>query len=273
MNANAARAIVDSLLPWLAPHAERLDVAGSLRRGKANVKDVEIVVRNPAPGYYTALDEALASGRIAKARLGETGATRWGPKCRSIAYRGLTVELFTCDDDNAGYVLWLRTGPRDANQYLVTAIKYRCHSFRIDKGYLVSAGGARLRVATEADFFALCGLPYLAPNVRTEQAYRRLFGKGHVWGDPTPFLPPADLTPELLLDAPPASLMPDADRYDQLRAEAAYNARAIPRSYLRLARRALERGDMDEARRLVGRSAAARRFWGERTGDAHGHRH
>lgn len=210
--------IVEQVVDWLAPHAQRVAIAGSLRRGAETVKDVELVILEPKPSYFAELDRALAAGEIEKARLGETGATRWGPRYRSILVAGVTIELYCCDGDNAGYQMWLRTGPADANEYMVTQIKYRNAAWRIDKGYLYAVSTdleqppRKLSVPTEADFFALCGLPYLAPDQRSVSAYMRLMrAREFRWGNPAAYVKPDDgpLQASLFDDVPQAAARHD----------------------------------------------------------------
>lgn len=62
------------------------------------------------------------------------------------------------------------------------------------------------------------------------------------------------------MDGPVAIEAPDV-RHARQRAEAAYNAKAIPRTYYLLARRALEHGDVGRARELVRKASWAREMY------------
>lgn len=120
-----ALAVAQHVVAAIEYACERVEVAGSLRRGRATVHDVEIVaqprlardlfghVDERAP---CELDQVLArlerEGRIARR---ETAAgQRWGPKWKAaIAVRtGVPIDLF-CVRPPAqwGAILAIRTGP------------------------------------------------------------------------------------------------------------------------------------------------------------------
>src|SRR5690606_15301522 len=71
-------------------------------------------------------------------------------------------------------------------------------------GYLW-AGERKLRVPTEADFFALCGLGYVEPQDRSEDLYRRAHRlPAFRWGDPTGYIIPTPAARQTSLFADPA---------------------------------------------------------------------
>jgi hypothetical protein len=267
--ATDVRPVADAMVERLRAYAERAEIGGSLRRGKADVKDIEIVILNPKSTFYE-YTERLVDGGHAEKAIYNDGKTRWGKKYRGLLVKGVKVEIFVADDDNWGYQFWLRTGPGDANRHMVTALKQRCRRFYLDDGYLwvsyasMELPPSKLSVPTEADLFALFGIPYLEPSARTVAAYKNtLAASGHAWGDPTPYIiQPRDVA---LLDADRGYCEGTAEeRIARRQAEAAYSAGAMPRTYYRMARRALEHGNAVEARRLVARASQSRTYWGER---------
>jgi hypothetical protein len=183
-----ARPVAEALLALIRPHLAWGEIAGSLRRGKAEVGDVEIVA-TALPSYLTFMDSLVQQGMITKALYGEKKMTRWGGKYRGLIFQNMKIEIFLCDDWNRGYLLWLRTGPGNpadnANAYLVTKIKHGA-PFHVKDGY-VYQGDERLKIATEQDWFALCGLPYIEPKDRSVKRYARHFGARHQWGDPSKY--------------------------------------------------------------------------------------
>ncbi len=182
------RPLADAMLERLRAYAERAEIGGSLRRGKADVKDIEIVVLNPTADFYAYTEKLVEGGHAEKALYGEKQTTRWGERYRGLLVQGVKVEVFTADSDNWGYQFWLRTGPGDANQGMVTALKYRCGAFNVGDGYLWR-GEHKLHVADEATLFKLFGIPFLEPGARTAAAYRVALGQPvHAWGDPTPYV-------------------------------------------------------------------------------------
>lgn len=186
-SAAVVRPIAEALLALIRPHLVWGEIAGSLRRGKAEVGDIEIVA-TALPSYFAFLDGLVTQGTITKALYGEKKTTRWGEKY--LVYQDMKAEIFLCDDWNRGYLRWLRTGPGNpadnANMYLVTKIKHGSAPFYVKDGY-VYQGDERLKIATEEDWFALCGLPYIEPKARSVKTYAKHFAQRHQWGDPSKY--------------------------------------------------------------------------------------
>lgn len=181
-----ALAVADALVAELAPACDRIEIAGSLRRGEREVGDIELVciprlerdlfgaVDLEAP---TELDRVLerleAEFRIAR-RLTSAGTARWGPRAKyAIAVKsGIPVDLFAVlPPAQWGAILAIRTGPKEYSERLVTTCKRR--GLRCEDGRLVRPGEVRLdgrdfELATpeERDFIEACGLPYLSPEQR-----------------------------------------------------------------------------------------------------------
>lgn len=145
-------------------------LAGSVRRGKPMVGDIEIVVlADDVRAMCARLDKLVLDGVIAKARYGDI--YRWGEKYRGFEFRDWRVEVFSSDPDNFGYIHWLRTGPSDANEFVMRRLAEADSPYRARGGYWWR-DGRKLRVADETELFRLLGVPYLAPHERELNAYR-----------------------------------------------------------------------------------------------------
>jgi DNA polymerase/3'-5' exonuclease PolX len=174
-----AKAIAHDVVGMLNFSCERITIAGSLRRGRPLVGDVEIVA---IPRYEGALnlllnrlDHLVLAGTVRKAwYAGKDGKMnhRWGEKYRGIDYRGMKIEVFTADPDNWGYIEWLRTGPGDANKYVMSRVMYGDAPYRAsDSDWW--AGQRRIIVPDEVEMFRLLGMAYVEPANRTEETYRK----------------------------------------------------------------------------------------------------
>jgi len=196
MELNAAREIVQSMIDLLAPDCERIEIGGSIRRGKETVNDGEIVAI-PNHVYYprgtdkqasstllTLTDSLVENETVEKALYGDSKTTRWGAKYRGMLYKGLKVELFLADADNFGYQFWLRTGPAEANMWLMKWLSWKQAPVRAKDGYWLHQEH-KLTVASEEDQFALLGMPFIAPTERNEIIYRKLLqnNRAHQWPD------------------------------------------------------------------------------------------
>lgn len=138
---------------------ERWEFAGSLRRGRPEVGDVEHVII-PRAGQvrgddlfaepqtvnllFHHLDALVKGGEVTKHIYGTTGF-RWGEKYRGVDYRGFNHELFCADADNFGCIYTIRTGPAEFSQRLVTMMKQR-GMYRQQDGYVITQrDGQRVR--------------------------------------------------------------------------------------------------------------------------------
>lgn len=125
---------------------ERWEVAGSVRRRKPEVGDVEHVVipkweslpaddlfatPEPANLLLRRCDQLMLEGKIARHVYGndQRGAPkyRWGERNRGCEFRNFNHEIFTADFDNWGSKLAICTGPADFSRQLVTDIRASGH--------------------------------------------------------------------------------------------------------------------------------------------------
>lgn len=178
---------------------ERWEVAGSARRMRPEVKDLEVVVV-PAVGpdpndpgglfgtggagvprvnlLWSALDELERRG-VVRRQVKADGRTRWGDRHRaalfSHTHRGrevvVPVELFTATRETWGYVLAIRTGPADLSRVLVSMVAERgCLECR--DGAVRYRGGASAGevypTPDEAAFFRVAGSPMALPHLRDD---------------------------------------------------------------------------------------------------------
>lgn len=175
-------ALACRFIAQIADVCERVAIAGSIRRGKASVGDVEIVVR-PAQGFEERIAALLKSG-VVRPRLNVRGnKIAVGKRYKALLMDNIPVDLFVVlPDRDWGPTMLLRTGPGDANQVLVTA------SGRInsngDRGIAPDGltwkdgailwHGERIQTAEERDVFDLLDLPWVPPHMRTVAVYHRL---------------------------------------------------------------------------------------------------
>ncbi len=191
-----ARGQAEALAATIAPFCERVVVAGSVRRGKALVKDVELAAvpkwerRQVTRGLFTESEpvnllhewakgaEAGGMVRWTRSQAGRTQAQPPKPDGRywsGVLASGLFLDLFLADERNFGLILALRTGPASWSQALVT---------RAAAMGLPSEGGSLTRdgkpVATpdEETLFRRLRLKWREPKDRTEFDARRIATPG-----------------------------------------------------------------------------------------------
>lgn len=182
--ADLARMVADGLIEWIGPHCEPgyVVAAGSLRRGKLTVGDVEILYASAVgpvkrPGEMFASEGSLADMMIdvlvhekkLAHRLNVNGQTTWGPLNKLAVHTatGMPVDLFATTPQNWFVSLVIRTGPADLNVRLATAAQKRGLHLNVC-GMLTHLGsGEQIFPQSEREVFELCGLRYLEPEERS----------------------------------------------------------------------------------------------------------
>lgn len=163
-----AAAVAGQVLRQLEPWCDRLVVAGSIRRGKPEVKDIEIVAapKLVLDGLFG--DTRLAVEELRDAALALGRRSKAGDKyvqVEDVRGSGITLDLFIVTPPATwGAILAIRTGPAAYSEMLVTRIKgrgYRCEGGRVSDGR-----GGFIPTDTEEEFFAAAGLEYVEPGER-----------------------------------------------------------------------------------------------------------
>lgn len=175
-----ARLVAGVVLHWLGDACERIEIAGSVRREKETVKDLEIVympklVMGQATLFGDAARVPATEERIMtlvreRKLMWDELTPRRGEKYQRLIHvsTGMVVELFRADMDNWGAIMMIRTGPADYAKMLVS------HSWHngvmpVDMaqrdGYLWRHG-VRVSVPTEVDYCNEIGVPWWAPRDR-----------------------------------------------------------------------------------------------------------
>jgi DNA polymerase/3'-5' exonuclease PolX len=185
MKLGVAEEVAWDVVKVLAPACEEIEIAGSIRRRKAEPKDVEIVyiprLGRRQVGLWEYEEYSLAS--VVVDGMVEAGTLAWdevvkrnGPKYKRLidVGTGLVVELFAARRENWGYILALRTGPAGFNKLLVSKGWHGGAmplDMKVYEGYLWHAGEL-VETPTEERFFEALGVPCWAPEERTVERLR-----------------------------------------------------------------------------------------------------
>jgi DNA polymerase/3'-5' exonuclease PolX len=159
----------DAFMLLFAGHFEQWAVAGSVRRQKPEVGDIEHVVV-PKPSMLDRMDSLLPGSLfggedrpLAKA-IKSDGRTRWGQKYRAVTFRGFTHEVFFAEPGNFGAVLAIRTGPAEFSKQCVTRALSRGMEQR--EGWLRYRNGDRIQTPDEETWFKMLGMQCIPPEER-----------------------------------------------------------------------------------------------------------
>ena len=182
--AEDAAIIARSLMEQLRPSCLMIEIAGSLRRQKLTVSDIEIVfvpkIAKESDGLFDTKDYSLAervidswlsSGMITK-RLAVTGkVSAWSKLNRHAVHResGINVDFF-CEPDLLDWprTLVIRTGGKDTNiRLMASAPKHGIQPHAYGEAFHKISNGDRVFARDEREIFHLCGCEYLDPKDRS----------------------------------------------------------------------------------------------------------
>lgn len=175
-----ALAVAEEMQARLAPCCERIAIVGSLRRGKEEVGDAELLF---IPRYTTrpdglfdsrivdvcaeVCDGLLADGVLVK-RPSKVGVFTWGAHNKLAIHvrSGIPLDLFATNDMNWWVSLVIRTGSKETNLRLTNgAIKQNASLNAYGSGVTWS-DGTTTPALSEKSVFDMCRVPYIEPHQR-----------------------------------------------------------------------------------------------------------
>lgn len=174
-----AYAVAIDLLNRLDRACDRLLIAGSLRRQKREIGDIELVVlprMDPVADLFGESVPGLARSVLddALAQLGDLHYTKNGERYKQFECEGRSIDLFIATPETWGCVATIRTGSADFSKWLVTARKYggACPSHLHFKDGRIWNGARALDTPGEHDVFAALEQPWVEPVDRKEGLWR-----------------------------------------------------------------------------------------------------
>lgn len=174
-----ATEIAQDLQARLSPVCHRVEIAGSIRRGKPEVKDVELVAipKTEAlldlfgtPYSQRSLLDPVLEDLISAGVLAPGGRAGEKHKRFEVGGQDIALDLFLVTPPAQwGVIFTIRTGPGDFSQWLVTP---RAQGGALPGGYQVQDGvlrawGKVIETPEEEDVFRSLELPYISPAERS----------------------------------------------------------------------------------------------------------
>jgi DNA polymerase/3'-5' exonuclease PolX len=164
-NYEEALRIAERVLDEIKPHAYRAEIAGSIRRKKPLVGDIEIVCI-PKPYEWGLLADGLAlvvnQWKMVKGKM-IYGKVKYTQR---ILPEGIKLDLFFCEPENWGLTYAVRTGSAGYS-YSTLACGWSRAGYTSKDNYLHhKKTGERIEIREEIDLFHLIRKPYKNPEDR-----------------------------------------------------------------------------------------------------------
>ena len=163
---NKALPIAEGIIEALRadPHSDKVELAGSARRGADSVKDLDIIA--------TADDPKALAATLADLDVIESCDTPGDNAARARTHTGMPVDLRVVEPDQFGNLLQHFTGSKEHNMALrEAAVRRGLHVS--EYGILDDDTGETHRCATEEEVYALLGLPWIPPELREDRGELR----------------------------------------------------------------------------------------------------
>jgi DNA polymerase (family X) len=177
---NEVLPIVSPLLQRLRqqPEVSRAEFAGSVRRGKETIKDVDVIV--------------VSSNRAATSELFKTfgdllveGEEKVRVMVPVDSSTSVQFDLLFSEEESFGAALCYFTGSKEHNVSLRSLAKSK--GYTINEHGFYTVDGKRLGGREEKELYDLLGLPWVPPELREGsdllEKIPDLVGRGDIWGD------------------------------------------------------------------------------------------
>lgn len=174
-----AAPVAVELIELLGPCCDRFEIAGSMRRGRLEVGDIEILYipkfeprqsglfdTEPFNLAEEAIGKLLSTQVLAK-RPNVNGSHTWGKQNKLAVHLSseIPVDLFATTAERWWVSLVIRTGGKDTNLELTTGAQRlgrKLHAY----GNITMEDGREVIAESEQHVFELCGVRYQEPEAR-----------------------------------------------------------------------------------------------------------
>lgn len=146
-----AKKRAEEVVEQLAPYCEKIEVAGSIRRRRRQVNDIDIVL---IPKDWWGLHNTVKG-------LGESKAA--GGKIMRVMSTGTQIDIYVASAETWATLLLIRTGSAQNNIRLCSIAKNRGWQLHADGSGLFNEKGERIAGDTEQSIYQALGVHYQEP--------------------------------------------------------------------------------------------------------------
>jgi len=151
MELGKAKVIADTVVKALEPHCDKIVVAGSIRRQKPFVNDIDLVL---IPRDRWNLDTALL--RMGKYKMA-------GNKITRVEMDSIPLDIYFASEETWATLLLIRTGSKENNIRLASLAKKRGWRLKASGEGLFNEHGERIAGDTEESIYQALDLPWQEP--------------------------------------------------------------------------------------------------------------
>jgi len=154
MKLEEAQKLAQEIVEHIHPLCDRVEVAGSIRRKKSEVRDIDLVLI-PKPLLWHRIIVTLQ-------RTMDAEVLKRGESIAQLTIKGVNVDLYSAAPETWGTVLLIRTGSM-AHNIKLSQIALR-KGMRLTHKGLTKEG--KVIASTEKEIFEALDLPYKNPEER-----------------------------------------------------------------------------------------------------------
>lgn len=153
------------ILAEIEPFCEKAQIAGSIRRLKTTINDIDIVVQPKPDSWLQIIKEIRHEFNTVTEKQGDKLATLLIPFCSKQGHGHVQLDIYRASQSTWGILLLVRTGSAEHNVYLCNLALAKGLRLQYSQG-LVDSKGNVIAGKTEEDVFEALGLPFILPQNR-----------------------------------------------------------------------------------------------------------
>lgn len=154
----------------LKPYCVEIQVAGSLRRKRPEIKDIELIAISKEIELKNLFGECVEPYLVIEEFVEDYGFqfSKNGPKYKKFLYEGISIDLFITTKYQYGLHMALRTGSKEYSRWLVTPKRKggAMPGYMSVSGGWLTANGKKIITYTEQDFFRAIETEWVRPDQR-----------------------------------------------------------------------------------------------------------
>lgn len=146
-----AQKVAEGIVEMLKPYCSRIEIAGSIRRKRPWVNDIDLVL--VPTDLWNLHAEITKLGRVRMS----------GSKIVRVIYGGIQVDIYVANETTWATLLLIRTGSKENNIRLATLAKKRGWHLAASGEGLFNGAEERIAGDTEESIYEALGVPWQEP--------------------------------------------------------------------------------------------------------------